>query len=406
MLNLIGKIELDGAGFERGLHRAGEHVTEFAKNAAVAAFGFYGVEEAIKKTVETASELVNTSRRLDVTVEQLQLLRQAAKDGGTELSTLAAAFEKINIARTKALNGDAASMMAFMRLGVDTEALQKETAASIFMEHIAPASRNTNVANISQDLKEVLGKGFGELIPVMKVDFDELGDKMKKLGSIMDTDTAVKLNTLDDEFSLLSNILSTQLAPAILDVVEILLSTVGKIKEIAAGIGGATGDNFIQGIGSILKAPFDAMADKIPGKLGDGVQNVIDAWFSANFAGLSPHDALQNQLSAGAAVSDQAEDWKTQLDNLRARLKEEADALKNPPPIFSTEDSTSGTAGKSKVARIAEQTDSLVRVGNFLGSNGNTISRVDQQKINLLTKIEANTRSNQGYPIGMIIPTV
>jgi len=43
------------------------------------------------------------------------------------------------------------------------------------------------------------------------------------------------------------------------------------------------------------------------------------------------------------------------------------------------------------------QTDALVKVGNFLGTNGNTISRVDQRKIHLLERIADNTKSRGGH---------
>src|ERR1035441_7534707 len=100
-LKLIGEVALDGSGFERGLNAMAGSMKGFI----VGAFGLYGVEEMLRKTMDTADELVNKAKRLDVAVEKLQLLKYAAKEGGSELETLAKGFENLDVAREKALSG-------------------------------------------------------------------------------------------------------------------------------------------------------------------------------------------------------------------------------------------------------------------------------------------------------------
>lgn len=377
-LNLIGKIELDGAGFERGLHKATDRVTEFAKAAVVTAFGFYGVEEAIKKTVETATELVNESKRLDLTVEQLQLLRQAAKDGGTEMGTLASALEKVDIARAKALGGDRAALDAFAKLGVNGNALKTQTAATLFTNQISGAVKGGNVENLAPVLKEVLGKGFGELIPVLKTDFDELGDKMHRLGSIIDTETAVKLKMLGDDFDLLRNILAAQLAPVLVLMAEHLLTFIGKIAEASAYLGTI----FSGGVVQRAKDAFNA----------NNAQNTVDQYEKLQAAGFDSEPLKKKyeeaqkvldvynkkQAEAGQAALDAGSEFNKMVQDMRDKAKKEADDLEHPKPIVPAIETAKG----SHAAHI--QSDSLVKVGNFLGSNGNTISRVDQRKINLM----------------------
>src|SRR5437879_804059 len=107
-LRLQGEVSLDGSGFEAGLKRLEGAAGQFAntlKGAAAGAFGIYGIEQAIQKTIDSARELVTESKRLGVGVEQLQVLRQAAKENNTELSQVAKAFERSDVAREKALRG-------------------------------------------------------------------------------------------------------------------------------------------------------------------------------------------------------------------------------------------------------------------------------------------------------------
>lgn len=388
-LNLRGKIELDGSGFERGLHRAGEKAIEFSadliKNAAVAAFGLYGVEQAIEKTVETATDLVNTSKRLDVTVEQLQLLRQAAKDGGTEMGTLASAFEKLDIARSKALGGNKGALEAFGKLGVSVGDLRSQTAAKMFTGAISSSVKNNNVESLAPALKEILGKGFGELIPVLKTDFDELGEKMHKLGTIMDADTAVKLKAIGENFDLLKNILAVQLGPVIISVVETFLEVIGKVKAFGAYLGGLSEKGIIKGAATVLNDLKDnpvasSLINAIPGA-GAAAQYFGSKFDSKELEGIS--------ADAGQAYNDTSDDWSKTMDELRQKLADSAKDLENPKPIIQVPDPEKTVTKKlSGVPNV----DSLLKVGNFLGATGKTISKVDKQKIDLLQKIVDNTK--------------
>lgn len=380
-LKLMAEIGLDGSGFERGLHHIGQEAARSVKNLAVEAFGIYGIEQAIAKTVETATDLVNESKRLDVTVEQLQLLRQAAKDGGTEMGTLASAFEKLDIARAKALSGDAAAMTAFTKLGVSKDDLKTQTAATLFTNQISGAVKGGNVESLAPVLREVLGKGFGEIIPVLKTDFDELGDKMKRLGSIMDTETAVKLKALSDNFDLLKNILATQLGPVLLSFLEALIPVIGKIKELSAFIGALVA-------GGWKKAAKDFWTAHQARKTIVGHDAAQAMGLPDNAESKSKFEEAKKFLEeydekvaeAGKAAIDAGSAFDKMVQGIREKLQKEADDLSHPKPI----NPDVGLVKAKKLHAIAS--DSLIKVGNFLGANGNTISRVDQRKISLMEK--------------------
>ena len=116
------------------LTRVGERVADSVKSFVIGAVGVYGIEEAFRKTIETARELVNTSQRLDTSVETLQVLREAAKDAGVEFDKVADALNRLNVARQKALGGDAKSLQAFAALGVTATDLRTEKSGDIISE--------------------------------------------------------------------------------------------------------------------------------------------------------------------------------------------------------------------------------------------------------------------------------
>jgi hypothetical protein len=338
-LKLHGEVSLDGSGFEKGLHKlehAGHHAFEGLKEMAVAAFGFYGVEAAIHKTIETAEELVNTSKRMDTTVEQLQLIREAAKQSGTELGAVASAIEKINIARGKINRGDkeAAKLLAdFKALGVTPAMLKSQTGAGLLTGPIAATARSRNVADIGLQMREILGKGFGEIMPLLRSDMEELDAQMRKMGLIMDTDTAVRLHMLGNELSMISQLLVVQLGPAIISAVRTILEAVGKFKSTEA-------------FTKVLSPEKHAFVDLLSGK-----------------------SKLLDPKAIGAAIKagrEAGEGWDKILEKLDEKLREEAEKLKHPvAPTFGDD-----AAGAGKKGRAMKEGDALVRVGNFLGTAG------------------------------------
>lgn len=388
-LNLEGKISLDGSGFERGLRRASEHVTDFVKNTAIAAFGFYGVEQAIHHTVETASELVDQAERLGLTVEQVQLLQQAAKDAGTDMGTLAGEFEKVNLARFKALQGDKDAIAAFKKLGVSDSQLKTQTAASIFMGPMASTVKKGNVEDLGPALREILGKSFGQVIPTLKTDFGELGDQMNKLGTIMDTKTAIELDLAGDKFSMLSQILGAQLGPVLVSCVEFLALFAASLKTAWA----------------FLKTAF---AGKSIDKKG-----FWDSFFTGEK--IDWKELKERAKKGEAAQVEEAGKWDELFRKMEAAIEEKRKELENPkPPKLNPDDDPNKKT--AKVGRTDIPADNLVKVGNFLGSVGATVSEADQKKISLLTaqkivldnmfgilcKVESNT-ANFGTqsPIGV-----
>ena len=219
-LKLIGELGLDGSGFAAGLrkaeglaHSAGHGIRE----AIVGIVGIGTIGLAIHKTVESAKELVDASERLGIGVTNLQVLRKAAVDAGAEFGKLEKTFERIDVARHKALTPGqegAGERRAFAQMGVSPEMLRSQTASQLFMGPMSQAAKGQNQEQLGPLLQQIGLRDFGAMIPVLKTNFKELGESMKKYGGIMDAETAVKLKHLGDEFNLMSQIIVSQLGPA------------------------------------------------------------------------------------------------------------------------------------------------------------------------------------------------
>lgn len=427
-LRLLAHVDLDGQGFEKGLHKIGESAAHHLKGFVTAAFGVYAIEEAIHKTVETAEELVNASKRLDVTVEQLQTLRQAAKDAGTDMESLAGALEKIDVARDKALGGDKDAIAAFARLGVNQDQLRSKRAADLFTGPISATVKGTNVETITGPLKEIFGRSFGKVVPALKTDFQELQAKLESFGLVMDTSTAVKLKAIGDQFGLLSQIMVVALGPALVQFTDWLIDIFTNSK-IIEGI-----DFLIRKTSALAKLPdyttpkgekYSADKIKVIALAAEGqMYRAMDAhetfeqyragrettgtyYHGVNVPGIFNDPdvkSFKDQLhyfsgliqpaqdaiiDAGKAAGGDMAAMRAAVEDFRKKIQAQIDDL-NKPPHFDKSDHPADK--KTKHGGRADQADALVRVGNFLGTSKDAISHIAEQQLRVSRRIDDSLR--------------
>lgn len=388
-LKLLAELGLDGKGFAAGFKQAkglAEGAGEGIKRLVIGAIGIGTVEEAIRRTVETAKDLVETSERLSIAPEQLQVLRQAAKQSHVEFEKLAETFEKVSIARQRALipgQEGRDARRAFSAMGISTDQLRTQTGAQLLMGPMRQAAVNRNPEELGIIFKELGVKAFGKLIPFLKTDFDALAAELKKVNAIMDTETAVKLSHLSDEFSLMGQILTSLLGPALIDFTELIYSLMLKLGKNLAGAAGFYGAgtakmNPLQAAGALLKTA---------GLGAEHLLGIIDT--------KTLKERLAKTIDMGAAVpagKKAKEPWEAataQFEKYLKKMKEEADKLNHPKEADLT-----GSVLPPKMSKKALETptDSLIRIGNFLGSNQNMISNLNQRKVQLLQVIANNTK--------------
>lgn len=348
-----GEVSLDGAMFKRGLHELGGEATAFIKNFALGAVGVYSIEQALDKTVETAEELVNTSKNLSLTVEQLQIMRQAAKDNGIEFQAMSTALQRFNAIRENVLRGGAGSadqMAALGRLGLDRNALQNQNAGESLMGQISEKARGSNAADIAKDLRDVFGKSGGELFGVLQTNFEELGVEMKNMGAIMDSTTAHELKMFKDELDLISSITSATLAPALV------------------ALGGVV---------------YDAIT--LLGKWGTELGTFFEDLIHGNFKAAIP-DAIEEGEKFTEARNAA---WQSMVDKAKS----------SKPPALG--DIDKDETKSSKVTKAKEiKSDSLVSVGNFLGAGRGAINSIAEQHLQVakeqlvVTKEQAKISTN------------
>lgn len=393
---LMFEVGLDGAGFERGIQRLATTGMASLRNLAMSAFGIYSIGQAFHKTVESATELVHTARNLDMTITQLQVLRQAAENNGKSFDLMRLAFERFNAVRENILTkgvGWEREMAAMQRLGISPEMLKNQTAATLVMGPVGDTAKKSNAADIANDLKTVFSRNGMELFSTLKTNFDELQGSMERMGVLMDTKSAAAIEQMENEMTMLSKIIAANLAPVIVKFAEALFALVGKIQGAAAFWGGAFRDVTATDIkrlfipeGSLLGHAMGADQTKAYENDAGSFKKIWDAFFGSG---------IQKGL---AQMIPADEEWKKKMDEIKSKLAEDAYNLDHPKPPDTTKDVPESKVPKVKMDR-PQQGDSLVRTGNFLGTAKGQIEvlaaehvKIAREQLGVSRRIEANTR--------------
>jgi hypothetical protein len=415
-LKLVGELGLDGSGFAAGLKKA-EGLAASAgheiRDALVGMIGIGTISLAISKTVQSVKELANASERLGVGTKNLQLLRKAANDAGVEFEKLERTFERIDVARFKALTPGSegqGARRAFQQMGITPEMLRSMTASQLFMGPMAQMARSRSPAEINGLSAELGLKGFAQTIPVLKTNFVELEDRMKRFGSLIDAETIVRLKHLGDQFKIIGDFIVAYLGKSIVKATEGLMDGIsrflgwldnrarpetpgeepGQKRNWAGGLwglSGRVGSGIMGGVTGVL-----GLWNEMIGNRERAEDRLIQSmgWFQS--AGLpegwvgEAADEMVRKMNKGAPG------FKSTFDDARAQWEKQMKALaamlENPEP---PEGSFPGGAQKPSVKALEIPSDSLTRVGNFLGGSQNAIMRLAEQRTQYLRQIAQNT---------------
>jgi len=318
----------DASALEREFMRVGVMARGLGRSitsSIMGAIGVAGMGMMVRSTVQFADELVNASKRLGVTIEQLQVLRELAKQNGAEFETMTKGLENIDAARSKALKGDKGTMAAFSSLGITQGDLLSKTAAQLFLGPMHQAATTQSPETLGPVMKEIMGKPFRELMATMTADYDGLKKRMEDAGLIMSSEVAVKLKALGDEFSLLSRIVATQVGPALVKFAEWAYKAVlGGSKRLvgtAGAIEGATqGKSTLGKVKSVWDMFFAEMNVEFREAMGIAKPGERAAW--AKVFGFNVEAGLAGKQAAEEPFKVKEAEFAALLANLEAAAKE------------------------------------------------------------------------------------
>ena len=151
--DLAATMTMDSNAFSGGLREAESSLTsfkdEFKEVGAALGVGL-GLErgaEALKGRFEGLTDLIHSSAKLSVPIEQLQVLDYQARQTGVGIESLSTGFGRMEKSIGEGLSGNAEAAGTFRTLGVDINALAGQRPDQQF-ETIAESISHMSDANL------------------------------------------------------------------------------------------------------------------------------------------------------------------------------------------------------------------------------------------------------------------
>ena len=157
LLNLVGRISLDGGPFKQTLQGLKKEASSFGSVLSGQLSGLVGAGAMIglaKSAIEAADKVDEVAERLGVSTLEAQQFALAAKLGGTEIDFFATKFEKLRDAlRSGAAKGE--NPLAVFGIGATTDpAVAMKGLSDLIIEVGLSAEQSTAFV-------ELMGKGSG-----------------------------------------------------------------------------------------------------------------------------------------------------------------------------------------------------------------------------------------------------
>lgn len=182
--------------------------TKKATLIAIAAMAVYrgaaGIGGMINATAEQAGAADDMAQKLGMSAEAVQEFAFAAKTNGTDISAVSSGMTKLTLAAKAATTGNDKAAKAFRAVGLNAKDVAKGTVPldAAFMqiaERISSMEDGPEKLALSMQL---LGKGGGELIPLLNQGADGLARLRKEAaesGYVIDNATSAALADFGDE---------------------------------------------------------------------------------------------------------------------------------------------------------------------------------------------------------------
>ncbi len=333
-----------------------------------AAFSVGAVVGLAKKTVEYADTIDETASRIGVGTKALQEWNFAAQQSGASTEKLMTFVE-----RSSAAASDPKNAAAFAAMGINPQGMTPE---SLFRS-VAGWAKGRSVTDVSEGLSGVMdARAVRPMLNLLTSDLDAAAASANKLGAVMEEGTVKRLAALNDQLAIVGQVLMANFAVALIEAGKIAIAAFAQIKGAGSWWGAMTANITKGNFERVMQTPWGNTAE-----------------LKKRLEGLLPDASMR------ATAQSEYSDAIDSANDLIERLSKMSGAT-NLPTITVAQDQA------RQRASVGEQikSDSLLSVGNFLGSGRDAISSIQRQQLTALNKIEMNTRRKPEESGSLIIP--
>lgn len=188
--------------------------------------------DAVRDLAAFGSELEDLSSATQLSTTFLQEFGYAGEQSGVQIDAIAKSAQTLQ--KSLAGGGDSVTE-ALKRLNLEQSALIAMSPEDAFTA-VAGALRDVgNQAQFVTDGAALMGKGFNEIAPLIRSNFEDMTEKARRLGLVLDESTIKALGELDDNLNTLTFAGRAMLA----DFLEPLLPLIVQLTGLMGGFGKA-----------------------------------------------------------------------------------------------------------------------------------------------------------------------
>jgi hypothetical protein len=234
------RVGINHAGFATGLKSMESMVEKFAGKAAGAlgaAIGIHALYESAKGGIELADRLDDLSKRFDISATKLQMLGNVAGQEGAGLEEVAQSLKFLGKNAQDAASGGSTELLdIFTNLGLTIEDLKTLKADEIFLRIAASFNSGKYAGQELVILSKLLGRGFEQLAPLIRMTREELEQIGKSKGTFASDEDIKQLAQVADFMEKIANLKNIMAA-------DVTLGFMKSFKEfLSAGESGSVAE--------------------------------------------------------------------------------------------------------------------------------------------------------------------
>lgn len=216
----------------------GESITSNLGHKLSGIFAVSAIEHAALSMVELGGKIQDISNRTGLSTDEVQKWDFALKQNGSSIEAAIPFFQKLAIARKKALEGDPEAIQNLDNLGVSLKRLQSGERLGSIGETIAKTWETGDPQALMASMVAVGGKGAGAMVSAFRDGFADLMEE----ASIIPRKDIEALDAAGDAIDKLKNVASSVFAPLVAGTATFLKDFTETAEAALGGfVGGVQG---------------------------------------------------------------------------------------------------------------------------------------------------------------------
>ena len=239
--------------------RIAQSLTIFAPGSVMGIASGAGLAAAAHGAVEYGEKVSILAQRLGISTDAIQEWDYALRQNGSSIESATSFFEKLATARKKALGGDDKAAASFRALGISLDDLKSKRLEDVALQ-ISRVFSSGDPQKLIADLREVGGRGAGEMVAAFNGGLAEMVQSAKAAGVVMSESTVDAMREAADRSKALGMEFVAGLAPAVALMSKLLQESWRYLQTATAMAVGFYG-GFQKGSGGPLQSAADSLEE-------------------------------------------------------------------------------------------------------------------------------------------------